>query len=250
MSLNKKVSALMLASVITLGGLAEEVLKLNTDKEDNRLRQGVVSKWMGVSKVRAEEAENLEEFIEEDKIEETDNLVKGNRSAFERYPELGLSKDGPLNMGLYDDRMSFFETLDADVAEAVFTTSWGEDVVVPFLIQAVDHYRQLGELRDIVTIKGSYIHDPNDPIFYLNDKKRDKIYLVTLDEYARNFETLDKEKEDMVLDGGMVFYLDLFYDGGKFSEAARQNYIDEIARGDLVYNFTYVEKEIRGTKTP
>ena len=75
----KRFGAFILAAAMLISGGLEKLFKLNTDKETNSVRQGIVSERMGISRARAEEVESLEEFVEKD-------VIKGNRPAVERYP--------------------------------------------------------------------------------------------------------------------------------------------------------------------
>lgn len=244
MELGNRIKALVLAGVISLSGTIVDLLNLNTNEADNRVRQGIVSEWMGISRTRAEEVESLEELVEKVSIEEKEQSVEEVKeidekkvlSFPERYPDFAEYYNEGFDQEIFDSHLEgtigFYETTARFVYEKEVVDSNGETCT----IQALGVSKNDGKNFPGWELKGPYIFNPDDCVYYTRITDEGKVLLLSTNDIGTIGKNPPGSQYGEML---LVHVMEM-----KMSPDEVQNIIDQVSSGLVVQDLGYEGKEL------
>lgn len=240
MEVKKRVGSIVLATGVLFSGVLDGLVNLNKDEKANNVRQGVFSEWKGIPRGRAEEVESLEEFVEE-KVSEENNQVdeelvqtedeKKTLPFPERYPEFAeyyniVGKEDMFK-GNLESTMAFYAENDRYVYEKEFLNSEGETCVV----QALGMDEIESNFYEGWILKGKYVFNPDDCIYYFNFTDREDIVILSTNDVGTIAYGLPNQESNGIL---LVFHIE-----DEMKQGNIQSLVDQVSSGSIVQNLIY-----------
>ena len=244
MNLGRRVKALVLAGIMALSCAVIEDLILNTNEADNKVRQGILSEWMGISRARAEDVESLEEIVEKDPLEEKEQSVEevkeidGKKvlSFPERYPDFAEYYYDGFDQEIFDlhleGTIGFYERTARFVYEKEVVDSNGETCT----IQVLGVSKREGKNFPGWELKGPYIFNPDDCVYYTRVTDEGDVLLLSTNDIG----TIGKNPPGSQYGDMLLLHVMEM----KMSPNDVQNIIDQVSSGLVVQDLDYEGKDL------